>query len=142
MSNTPTQRDDDDRRLAGAKGEGGEGTDPAMATTTDSRFGDTPEQALGATAGEARQTPDNRLHGLGGGYGGQGAGPSGNALAGGAPGVAGGAAGNPAGAYDFPDTGSETAQARALASAAGQPGLAAPRDEKREQAGGETPAKE
>ena len=137
MTNTPTNPDDD-RKLAGAKGEGGEGPDPGMATTTDSRFGDTPEAARAATAGEGRQTPDNRVHGVGGGYGGQGGGDSGNALTGTAEGVAGGASGSPAGVYEAP----EMTDAKAMASAAGQPGLAAPHDEQREKAGGETPAKE
>ena len=137
MADTPSYRDEEERKLAGAKGEGGEGTDPSGATPT-GRAAQTPDQVLASTAGEGRQDPDNRTPGLGGGYGGQGGGDSGNALTGTAEGPAGGATGNPDGAYDFP----EMAQARAMASAAGQPGLATPPNERREQAGGETPAKE
>ena len=138
MTNPPSYRDDEERKLAGAKGEGGEGTDPSGATPT-GRAGQTPDEVLASTTGEGRQGPDNRTPGLGGGYGGQGGGDSGNALAGTAQGPTGGATGNPDGAYDFP----EMAQARALASAAGQPGFAdGGSNEKREQAGGETPAKE
>jgi hypothetical protein len=118
-------------------GEGGEGTDPSAAGDTPTRSGAGPDP-LGATAGEARKEPDNRVHGLGGEYGGQGGGDSGNTLAGSAEGVGGGTKGNPEGAYDYP----EMEQARALASAAGQPGLAATTDQKREEAGAETPSKE
>jgi hypothetical protein len=125
MTDTPSNKtgaEPEDRKLSGAKGDGGEGTDPSTA----------------ATAGETRSDPNNRVEGLGGGYGGQGGGDSGNTLAGSADGIGGGTKGNPEGAYDYP----EMQQARALASAVGQPGLAAAKDEKREQAGAETPAKE
>ena len=127
----------EDRKLSGAVGEGGEGGDPSAEGKTPNRS-DAGRDPTAATAGETRGQPDNRLHGLGGGYGGQGGGDSGNALAGSAEGIGGGTTGNPAGAYDYP----EMQQARAIASAAGQPGLANPTDEKRQQAGGDTPAKE
>ena len=127
----------EDRKLSGAVGEGGEGGDPSAEGKTPNRS-DWGSDPTAATAGEPRSQPGNRIEGLGGGYGGQGGGDSGNALAGSAQGTAGGTAGNPAGAYDYP----EMEQARAMASAAGQPGLATPTDEKREQAGGDTPAKE
>ncbi len=84
---------DEDRKLAGAKGEGGEGTDP-----TSTGAGQNPTSA---SAGEMRNDPNNRVQGLGGGYGGQGGGDSGNALTGTADGIAGGAKGNPDGAYQF-----------------------------------------
>ena len=120
MSDTKSGAEPQDRKLSGAVGEGGEGADPTA-----------------ATAGETRNDPNNRVHGLGGGYGGQGGGDSGNALAGSAEGIGGGTSGSPEGAYDYP----EMQQARAIASAAGQPGLATPTNDKRE-AGGDSPAKE
>ena len=132
MSDTNAGAGPQDRKLSGAVGEGGEGADPAAEGKARSSSSPT-----AASAGEARGQPDNRVQGLGGGYGGQGGGDSGNALAGSAEGSGGGTTGNPEGAYDYP----EMQQARAIASAAGQPGLATPTDDKRE-AGGDSPAKE
>jgi len=140
MTDTPsgkTGAEPEDRKLSGAMGEGGEGHDPSAAGDTPTRSDAGPDP-LASTAGEGRSAPNNRVEDLGGGYGGLGGGDSGNALAGSAEGTAGGTKGNPEGAYDYP----EMQQARALASAAAQPGLAAPNDQKREEAGAQTPAKE
>ena len=129
MTDTPSNHDKDHDKAREVT---------AGPTTSDSRFGDTPEQALAATSGEGHAEPNNRVQGLGGGYGGQGGGDSGNVLTGTAEGIAGGATGNPTGVYDFP----EMQQARAIAEAAAQPALEQARAQPREQAGGDTPAKE
>jgi len=125
-----TKNEDEERKLAGAKGEGGEGTDP-----TSSSAGKDP---TAASAGETRNEPNNRVHGLGGGYGGQGGGDSGNALTGSAEGVAGGATGNPLGAYQFGADGA----AEALVRAAKDEERAREHQRNPQQAGSETPAKE
>ena len=121
---------DRDVKLEGAMGAGGEGTDP-----TSTSPGDNP---IASTAGEHRNDPNNRVQGLGGGYGGQGGGDSGSAMAGTAEGIAGGAKGNPDGAYQF---GAEGA-AEALKVAARDEERARQHASNPQQAGSESPAKE
>lgn len=123
-------KSDEERKLAGAKGEGGEGPDP-----TSSNVGDDP---TAATAGETRNDPNNRVQGLGGGYGGQGGGDSGNALTGSAEGAAGGAVGNPDGAYQFGAAGA----AEALVRAAQEEERARANQRNPHSGGSESPAKE
>lgn len=121
---------DRDVKLEGAKGAGGEGSDPAHSGAGD--------KAIAATAGEHRSEPNNRVEGLGGAYGGQGGGDSGSAMAGTADGVAGGAKGNPDGAYQFGASGA----AEALKVAALDEERARQQAPKVQQAGADSPAKE